>query len=253
MTNKTRGRILTLTPIIPSSGYLAYYPAMQNTPDVVLTDRSGKGNHAAFDAALTSAAAWANAGYVTTALNGPYPYLSNTAYNTWRYDLGESLLVHFRGLITPPGSNNACFGPGVDTTNTGIKFRVLTTGNMDVGFFGPSGSNFCTQMSSAASASVEGAYTYLIDGVNKKVWTWFNITAAAVGDSITPTVLTAPTYPCRIGGWGPTGNGVVTKLRNIHILRTAHLGYSSNAEKNDLAAHLAAHPFVPLTDRDWPV
>jgi hypothetical protein len=254
MTNKTRGRILTLTPVVPSPGYLAYYPAMQNTPDLVLTDRSGKVNDGGFDAALTSAAAWANAGYITTALNGAYPWLPKDIYNSWRYDLGESLLIHFRGLITPPAANNAVMGPGVDaTTHTGIKLRVLTTGNMDIGFYGGGVSSFCSQMTAAASASVEGAYTYFIDGVNKKIWTWFNNTPVAVGETITPTVLTAPVYDCRIGGYGPTGNGVVAKLRNIHIIKTANMKYTGNDTKLELVNHLMAHPFIPLSNADWTV
>ena len=244
------GVIGTNSKVTPSPGYLCYYPCMQNQPDIVLTDRSGKGNNAAFESGLTSAAAFANIGWLTTALNGKYPFLTNAIWNTWNYAAGESLLIHFRVQMSPPAANGRLLGNGENTTLTGINVRVLATGALDWALHSTSASTYTA--SGTVATGVENSATLMVDGVGKKVWSWFNSTPGTIGSTLAGTAFTAPTYDFRIGGNTPN-SGLAAQIRNLHIVKTSlPLKYTTSDEKTRLVAHMNRFPFIPLSNTDWP-
>ncbi len=216
-------------------------------------DRSGMGNDATFQASLTAADAWANAGYCTIPDPTGLTALAEIPPISFDYLAGETLFFFWRGLATPEGADFPIIG---DCGDPGSFYRpgwtvvCKASGVASLQLRVQAGTLYSGSNSQAAvfSATVENTLAVCLDGTTKTHCYWVNgvreaqfasgFTSFSSGTSID----TKYTNTIKVGGNGivSSGNqwGVLQKIKQMHILRrAAGLGVPSGIDAMVLNLH----------------
>lgn len=246
---KILGKIGTFAPVVPSTGYMFAYPAMQPVSDgTVITDRSGKANHASFGANLTAAAAWANSGYFTTAASATetqYGQISNNVISTWNFAT-ECLVIAFRGKFAAPASTLGIFGSGVK----GPRIRATVTSNiMDVALHNDGATDFGCSTGIAVCDGTEHSICLFVSKLNGRMYMYADGVYRSERDISAVTAITwAGTETWRIGQAQGTA-GLTAQFHGIHVAKKTGALPTNYAA---IANRLHNAPFVLLSQTEWP-
>jgi hypothetical protein len=219
--------------------------------DPVFYDISGAENHGAFGASLSNAAAFGNAGFISTVNPVSAGGLTDSVIRmpglNFDYVGGEKLILWWLGKCTAEGgATTAMMGDGFSNTRPGLRIRMTTAGLVDIAI----GDVASGQLVSGGSPAVVGdgnLHSFAIvlmgddGGANaKKYQIWVD---EAVGTTLTPAYLTAFSGSTRdtknsntwnIGTSDPasaaTQEGLIVQTRALAMLR---LG------RNDVVPELA--------------
>lgn len=128
--------------IAQSYGYFAHcYASNQLASDGKFFDLLAMSD-GTFGANLSKAQAWGNAGFVSTLDPASGTLDTGIAFPAlaWDWQAGESLLLFWRGIVTPEGANTSIMGQSFSASQKGPQFRALATGQADIVFRGGDGS-----------------------------------------------------------------------------------------------------------------
>jgi len=234
-----------------AAGCIGFWPGAQASGDTVLTDRSGKG--ADSGTLWSSTTPWGTAGYFTSAnTSGQFAKIPAAK---WPHRFAtDCLLVFLQGIVTKEGSSSAIFGNGVNTTNTGFRIHVESSGAVGWASYNTVASEFEsgtteTPWASAVLASIAAAY----DPTVKQLRLYVN--GARAANYATPAQIALNTALMDAGtlidtGIGGNANGSETagSFKNIHAY------YRAGALPIDIdgvVARLHQSPAVPLTVAEW--
>lgn len=251
-----------------SDGYFFHgWAPNQLNSDLKFLDYSGALNDAAFQTNLSASAAWATAGFLTqadpvTASNLQLVALPALA---WDYLRGDSLLVFWRGMATPEGSDQPLIGNTGGTSANGIRIMITSAGKLKVNGYQASGtlSRFGgTSTATVFEASTAHSFAVAIDGVTGKHCYWvdgardaafssgfLNFGSGGIIDMVSATTL-------KLGGDGSTStsvqNGVACKTQALVILQGRNgLGTPVVADLDLLVANLHRNPQRLVLASQW--
>lgn len=143
------------------------------------------GNHGVFGGNLSIAAAWANAGYVSTVdpASGATDSVIRIPAVNFDYSGGEKLIVWWLGAATPEGSDVTLMGDGSSTTagNQGVRIRMNASGKMSLVLYGQGNSGFSGTTSVVPFDGTIHSFAVVFDGAKKKYGFW-------VDDVIDPAI-----------------------------------------------------------------
>lgn len=250
--SKILGKIGTFAPVVPSTGYIGFYPSGQPTTDTVLTDRSGNGRHATLGANLTAANAFATSGKLSTAYgtNDGGCVLTQAKMDSFVYGT-DTLFVFFRGILTIPAANTGVFG----ARTKGIAIRLLTTGVVDAVINKDAGDNFITAPAGNwADGATEHSHLFVFDSVNLRMYVYNNAVVnsaiTATGAAMSAGAITGNTTGWRLGGYNATAT-CAGKFQAWHLLRKT--GGVTSAQVAALANRMHRASHVMLSQTEWPV
>lgn len=246
--SKILGKIGTFAPVTPSTGYLFAYPAMQPVSDgTTIIDRSGKGQHGIFGAALTAANAWANSGYFTTAASASDQYgrAPHSAIAPWNFAT-DCLVVAFRGKFAPPASTLGIFGSGVK----GVRIRAnVTTNVMDVGLQHDGGVAFGCSTGIAVCDNTEHSICLFVSKLNNRMYMYADgVYRSELDISSVASITWAGTETWRIG----QAEGTAGLTAQFHGINAARKTGALPANYAGIANRLHNAPFVLLSQTEWP-
>jgi len=235
-----------------AAGVMFFFPGSQASGDTVLTDRSGKGAHS--NTLWSSTTPWGTAGYFTSAnTSGQFAKIPIAKWPA-RFAT-DSILIFGQGIVTKEASDQAFFGNGVNTTNTGFTLRVSTTGQIQWASYGTGASEFEgatteTPWGSAVLASFAAAWDktartvrLYVDGARAANYA----TPASV--ALDPATMDGGTLgDIGIGG-SANGTEVAANWKNIHAYYRAGAALPANID--DIVLRLHRSPSVPLTVAEW--
>lgn len=205
----------------PSSKYIAFCPAAQDSSDTILRNRAGADGTLG---ALTTGQAWAVAGRISSVAGGSSKVATLPSGQSWN-PATDSMLFVFRAKCTLPGAKTGIAGHGADTTNVGWTIRCDTAGQLEFWLYGAAGQAASSAVAGAFSATVEKtfavawdaptstAYIYVLQDTDAapSVASVKNMSLAAVG------AIGAMPQPCRVGG-SAAATTVTGAYNNIHYL-----------------------------------
>lgn len=244
-----------ITPTLANGGIAAgcmfFFPASQASGDTVLTDRSGKGAHSS--TLYSSTNAWATAGYVTSENTSGNFVKIPIAYWLQRFAT-DSLLVFLQGIVTKEASDQAFFGMGQNTTNTGFTLRCSTTGQVQWASYGSGASEFEgatteTPWGSAVIASVAAAWQPTDQTVR------LYVAGARAANYVTPATVAIAASTMDAGLNNPVGiGGSVNGIEVAANWKNIHAYYRAGALPTNidgLVNRLYRCPSVALTAAEW--
>lgn len=243
------GKIGTNRDVTPSTGYMCFYPAMQPVADgTVITDRSGKGNHASFGVNLTAAAAWANPGYFTTAASATqtqYGQIPHSVVGTWNFAT-ECLVIAFRGKFAAPAATLGIFGNALK----GVRVRAIVTSNtMDVALHNDGATEFGCSTVIVVCDGTEHSICLFVSKLNNRMYMYVDGVYRSERDISAVTAITwAGTETWRIGQ-AEGNNGLTSQFHGIHVAKKTG---ALPADHAGIANRLHNAPFVPLSQTEWP-
>lgn len=250
--SKNIGLIATSTPVVPSTGYIGFYPGGQPTTDTELLDRSGNGRNATLGAALTAANAFGTTpGKLSTAygLNDGGCVLTQAQMNSFTYGL-DTLFVFFRGILTIPAANTGVFG----ARTKGFCLRLLTTGVVDAVVNKDAGDNFITAPAGNWADGAEHSHLFVFDSVNLRMYTYndgaVNSAITATGAAMSAGTITGNTTGWRFGGYNNAAT-CAGKFQAWHLLRKT--GGVTSAQVAALANRMHRASHIMLSQTEWPV
>jgi len=240
---------------------MGYWPCQQadgDADDEQVTDRSGQGAHATLGS-LTSAEAWANAGYVSSLDEVAHQAQIPQAKWAHRFSLGSLIVFANQRLVYDGVNAIRVFGNCVDGTKTGFAVVVTSTGALQINIVNPTSASNFSNGTSATPYATDSLHSWMlaydwstrsftigIDGALSSVSgnTAMSATTVLAADS----AVTAPTH---IGG-RPGGTAA-----NIAAVRTKHL-HAFNLVGRDLPSNFAAlyaryhaHPHLMFSDAEF--
>ncbi len=244
--------------VVPSRYYMGFWPCQQadgDADDEQVTDRSGKGAHATLGS-LTSAEAWANAGYVSSLDEGGHQAQIPLAYWTPRFSLSSFIVAGQQQLIADGANAVRIIGNGADAARTGFGLTVTTGGALQVNIINTAGSSFTNTTSTSPYAS-DSLHSWLMAYDQPTCSFWIFVDAVLRLSNNTALSRTtvygaddAVTAPVHIGGRPGTSttNITVVKTRFLHALDLPGLSLPSNLAA--IAHRLHHHPRLMLTDQE---
>jgi len=252
--------------LVNSTGYhFAGIPGDHINTAVKWFDRSGMGNDATFQATITAAAAWANAGYCTIPDPvGTTALMAIPALN-FDYAAGESLFIFWRGLATPEGTDYPVMGDSGQNSATfakGVALICKTTGKMHLRLYDAAGTATAggDTTTTVFSATVENSFAVMVDGVSRTYCYWANGVREAAfasnflsfGGGVAIDTVAGRTF--KLGGsdivTASTQWGVLQKVRQLHILRRA-AGLGTPAGIDAMVMNLHKDPTRLVTAAEW--
>jgi hypothetical protein len=224
-----------------SSGYFCHlYAPQQSATDKKAFDLSGAGSDGIFGANLPVASAWATAGFVST-LNpgaGATDSVIRMPALIWDFLGKESLLIFWKGVVTPEGADEVVMGSTAAATPSGLRIRCKTTGVMD--FVISSGGTQYYSSGSAAVCFEAGkihSFALAIDGVTAR----YNVYVDGVIDrrnwqfnsGVAVDCLSVNTWNIGAGSVSPGGtSGMAVATQALAMLRgRAGLGLPGNIDE----------------------
>lgn len=195
-------------------------PLAMLSTDASVYDESGNGNHMAFDAGLTAAAAAANAGVLTTGASTTTAAgfsIPTAVFNLCNPDAGDSYIVRVTADITPPASVCGVFGPA--TSGNGWKLFAWSDGRLAlvVTTALDGGLVYDALLAGTLVAGKPNHLTVYVDGPNKKMYAWVNNQVIHYGQRYTG-LMYQPTLKCRFAG-DLDSRSVGGKWRNLRYVK----------------------------------
>lgn len=242
------GQIGSNKAVVPSTGYLLYYPAMQPVADgTTITDRSGKANHGTFEAGLTAANAWATAGYFTTAASAAAQYgmIGNSIVSTWNFAT-ECLVVAFRGKFVAPASSLSIWGSSIK----GPRIRAFVTSNiLDVALIHDSGTIFGASSTIVVCDGAEHSVCLFISKSNDRMYMFVDGVYRTEASLAAATAITFAGSDVWNIGRAANLAGLTTQFHGIHIAKKTG---ALPADYVGIAKRLHDAPFIPMSQTEWP-
>lgn len=251
-----------------SDGYHFHgFAPNQINSDLKFYDYSGALNDGTFQAQLTAANAWANAGFLTQADPSGVGNLWLVALPalTFDYLAGDSLFIFWRGMATPEGGNSPLMGNTSGTSANGIRVVVSSAGKLQVNAYQASGalSRFGgTSTATVFEAATAHSFALAIDGVTGKHCYWADGVRDAAYSSGFLTfgsggiIDTASSTTLKLGGDGATSGsvqlGVACRTQSLVILEGRNgLGTPAVADLDLLVANLHRNPQKLVLASAW--
>lgn len=142
------------------------------------------------------------------------------------YENGESILLFFKGMITPEGSNQVFMGDTFSSSTEGLAFRVRPTGAVDFLIGSSAGALFSGATTGVFSDTEVHSFALLLNGVDRTYKWYFDgepetdeitLGGGAIRDSVS-----SQTFNLGSGSPAPGGTaGVVTKVNTLAVLRSS--------------------------------
>ncbi len=260
--------LVDLDTLRQSDGYHFHgFAPNQINSDLKFYDYSGALNDGTFQAQLTAANAWANAGFLTQADPSGVGNLMLTALPALGFDYlaGDSLLIFWRGMATPEGGTSPIMGNTAGTAANGIRVVVTTAGKLQVNAyqasgalsrFGGTSTGTCFEAAVAHSFAfaingVAGTHCYWVDGARDAAYASGFLTFGSGGiiDTATSTTL-------KLGGDGATSGsvqlGVACRTQALAVLQGRRgLGTPAVADLDLLVANLHRNPQTLVLASAW--
>lgn len=197
--------------------------------DTSLKDKSMNLNDFTFGDDLSSSQALAMSRYVTTidpTVGEPDSVMRSPSLS-YDYENNESILIYFKGRITPEGSNQIFMGDTFSTTSSGISFRVRPTGQIDLFLGDPEGGLFSGPTSEGVVFSDDEthSFAFYLDG-HLRSYKWYIDGAAdsaliLFGGGVSKNTASSDTFNVGSGSAYPGGSaGVATRTNTLAILRS---------------------------------
>ena len=235
----------------------------QGNRDAKFYDRSGQLNDGAFGANLTAATAWGTAGFVATT----NPASTDTAIRIpslgFDYLGGESLLLFWKGQVTPEGSDATLIGDTYSTAANGFRIVCTSTGKIKVNLYQASGtlSRFGgTTAGTVAATGETHSFALAIDGTTGKHKFWVDGAADAnfslgngfltLGSGGIIDTTNAVTINIGTGASGSTTDGMATLTQALIILR-GRTGLGCPSDIDTLVANMQRDPTRIITAAEW--
>ena len=245
-------------PFVSDGYYLHYNAAKQTASDTKVHDISGAKNDGIFGANLPAASAWANAGYIST-LNpgaGATDSVIRIPPLIWDFTGGESLLIFWKGIVTPEAADESLMGNTAGATPAGMRVRVKTTGAVDfvissggTQYYASGSSAVCFEAGKVHSFAIaidakKAAYSVYVDGkIDKRNWV-FNGNVAVDCRSVVPWTIGASSA-------SPGGTaGIATQTSALVMLR-GRVGLGLPADVDDLVSDLHRTPDMLVNKGAW--
>lgn len=234
-----------------ADGYIGYWPGFQASGDTVLTDRSGKGAHSS--TLWSSTTPWGTSGYFSSA-NSSGQFAKIPIANWPQRFATHSLLVFGYGIVTKEGSDQAFFGMGQNTANTGFTLRVDANGAIQWASYGTGGSEFEgvtteTPWATAVLASFAAAW----DAAARTVRIY--VDGARAANYATPATVALDPATMDAGLNNPVGiGGSVNGIEVAANWKCIHAVYRAGALPltiDGLVLRLHRSPTMPLTVAEW--
>ena len=240
-----------------ATGYIGYYPGMQNATETSLRDRSGMGNAATFGAELSLAEAWATTERFSTPedVTGTTNSGANLPTFGWA-PATESLLVFAKATITAPSSTRPLFGTSNTTPNLGFGLKVTSTGKLRLDLH-QSGADVTIGTSAATLADgTENSFAFVFDAVARTVALYVEgVVDTNFSPAIDVTAYDGTWYPftcqCVIGGTGHTSSQALTMAQ---ASRYWHIAKRTGALPSNIATMVSRMHYAPnqlLMAGDW--
>ena len=217
----------------------------QTTADAFVYDSSPGASHAAFEAGLSGAVAWAsNLGLTLPAVSAgakTYPTIAQAKFSEWwNYAAGDSFLIHFRCDATPDVTFRALMGSGYSSTggNQGFQIRMASDGTVNFAAYGVSAIAY-SQNPAGSIASGEHSVCCYYNGQTKALSMYLDGLADSVGSSLAAAGDFTSSRGVLIGGRyessGATHTGPASIYRDIQMYF-----WPASAPSADLVADIAA-------------
>lgn len=258
--NPKDGGLITLAAGV-STGYFchAYAPNQQSTDngfyDLLAISDGARG------ANLSVPQLWANAGYASTLDPSAGVVDSGIAFPAlaWDWNAGESLLVFWRGKITPEGANTSMMGQAYNASQKGWQIRAMTTGQADLAFRAGDGATsvFATSTPNVVGkvpfvTGEEHSFMLAMDGLNR-VARWY-----VDGELVTQASVAAfdcynGTHATRLGSAAQTptaSDGIASQTKALVILK-GRTGKALPGNIDTLARRLHRSPHRLITSDQW--
>lgn len=244
-----------------TSEYLiGWYPCQQadgDSDDEQITDRSGNEAHASIGS-LTSAEAWANAGYFSSL--DEVGHFGEIPLAKWTHRYTEATLLVFGWAYAQTDGANLCFilGNGISDTISGGNIGIAANGSMQFNLRGPGyNSNAANSgVATFASASLH-SYAVCVDCIARSVTYAADGTIVKSGDKTIPAAAWEAADAAVTRGMSIGGRSGQSNTTNLVANRQRHVQFYSLAGKpapTNLAAlvrRMHDHPTLPLRDSDF--
>lgn len=238
-------------------GYMAFYPCFQANTDTSLEDRSTQNNDGSFNS-LAAGTAWAVANRLSQPTTASQKVtIAKSVLSNWRWNENrkDSLLIHFRGKVTPAAAN--FLGNANSASEGGFKFTTTAGGNWQIAFYDKVNGTSLFGTSTLVDASWNAndhSITLHIDGPNNSYTRYVD---GAVFDGPF-TMATVPilepqssTFDLVIGGSQLAAAGAAIAIYGFHLLYAPE-DYGSCVDPNKLALRLHRNPLVAVQRDEWP-
>jgi len=237
---------------------MGFWPCQQadgDADDEQVTDRSGKGAHATLGS-LTSAEAWANAGYVLSLDEGGHQAQIPLEKWTHRFSIGSLIVASQQQLVADGANAVRIIGNGADAARTGFGLTVTTDGALQVNIINTSGSSFTNTTTTSPYAS-DSLHSWMLayDQPTCSFWIFVD-SVLRLSNNISLSRATvygaddAVTAPTHVGGRPGTSATNITTVntRFLHALNLPGLSLPPNLAA--IAHRLHRHPRLMLTDKE---
>lgn len=251
------GQVKTPT---PSPGYIGYYPCLQANTDTVLTDRSGKGNHATFGADLTTGEAWVTANRFSVPLEG-----SGTQNNAANLAIGsgfawnpatESFILATRFQAATTASNGQIFGTTNATPNLGFKLEVQVSGALRLNRYTSGAQIVVNTTAEIVADGTPHGLAMVWDAVTQRMYLYVDgvVSAAFAGGSLITATDWFPSSNANfcIGGVGHLSNKALTFASAYWGLHIAKRTGALPAGTPELIHRLNKFPHVLISATELP-
>jgi hypothetical protein len=260
ISHPTSGGIITLAAGV-SSGYFchAYAPNQITTDDkffdLLAISDGARGAH------LSVAQLWANAGYASTLDPSAGVADSGIAFPAlaWDWFAGESLIIFWRGKITPEGANTSMMGQAYTATQKGWQIRALATGQADLVFRAGDGATsvFATSTPNVVGrvpfvSGEEHSFMLAMDGANRLA-RWYVDGELSTQAPVAAFDCYNATHATKLGSAAQTpttADGLATQTKALVVLK-GRVGQSLPGNIDTLARRLHRSPYRLITSDLW--
>lgn len=204
---------------------------------------------------------WANAGYASTLDPTGGVVDSGLAFPAldWNWNGGESLLIFWRGKITPEGANTSMMGQAYTNTQKGWQIRALATGQADLVFRAGDGATtvFATSIPNVVGkipfvSGEEHSFMLAMDGLNR-IARWYVDGELATQAAVAAFDCRNNTHATRLGSSAQTpttADGLATQTKALAILK-GRTGVALPGNIDTLARRLHRSPYRLITADMW--
>ena len=231
LNNPSSGGLIPLSTVVNQFYHFHGFAGNQFAGDPKFFDFAA-GNHGVFGANLSSAQAFANAGYVSTvdpAIGVTDSVIRIPSLN-FDYSGGEKLIIWWLGAATPEGADVTLMGDGSNTTagNQGVRIRMTTAGKLSNVLYGQGNSAFSGTTTGVPFDGSLHSFSVMFDGATKKYGMWVDdVLDASIPNSyaqlasgVDVDTRTTNTFNIGAASRSPGGTeGSAVKTRALVILR----------------------------------
>lgn len=245
-----------------TSEYLiGWYPCQQadgDADDEQVTDRSGNEAHASIGT-LSTAEAWANAGYFSSL--DEVGHFAEIPLAKWTHRYTEATLLVFGWAYAQTDGVNLCFlwGNGYSDTITGGNLGITATGALQFNLRGNGGLSSSTNPTATQPFSSASLHSYMVcvDSVARDVTIGIDGAISSVnGNTLIPSNRWEAADAAVSRGMSIGGRSGQANTTNLVANQARHLQFYSLTGRpapTNLAAlcqRMHAHPRLPLRDSD---